>query len=87
MTLMASRSASRSRAEYFVVLQDNAWMIKHLGIHHGPYTTQRAAILTAINAAHGSGLDGFQAQVLVQGEDRLFRAEWTYGRDPYPPPG
>jgi hypothetical protein len=83
MTLLASKT----RAEYFVLRHEDEWKIKHLGIHHGPYTTQRAAILTAIDAAHGSGLDGFQAQVLVQGKDHLFRAEWTYGRDPYPPSG
>jgi hypothetical protein len=27
-------------------------------------------------------LAGEEAQVLIQGEDHLFRTEWTYGNDP-----
>jgi putative membrane protein len=30
---------------------------------------------------------GHDAQVLVQGQDLLFKTEWTYGHDPFPPPG
>ena len=29
--------------------------------------------------------EGGLSQV-VQGQDLLFRTEWTYGKDPYPPP-
>ncbi len=31
------------------------------------------------------GLVGEHAQVLIQGEDHLFKADWTYGHGPYPP--
>lgn len=76
-----------ARAEYYVVLHNEQWKIKVNGQHHGPYQTQRAAIRAAVDAAHASGSKGLDAQVLVQGEDHKFRAEWTYGHDPYPPRG
>ncbi|MEP0323505.1 DUF2188 domain-containing protein [Bauldia litoralis] len=73
-----------ARNQYFVVKHQGEWKIKHNGEHHGPYTTQKAAIRAAVDAAHKS--EG-NSQVLVQGENNQFRTEWTYGDDPYPPPG
>jgi len=76
-----------ARAQYFVVLHHGEWKIKHNDKHHGPYSTQREAIKHAVDAAHESGKRGFDAQVIVQGENNQFRTEWTYGNDPYPPKG
>jgi hypothetical protein len=76
-----------SRAQYFVVLHDNKWKIKFNGKHIGPFDSQRAAITDAVKAAQKTGMDGNDAQVLVQGENHLFRTEWTYGHDPCPPSG
>lgn len=73
-----------ARAQYFVVLHEGKWKIKFDGKHYGPYDTQRAAIRAAVDSAHKAQGD---SQVLVQGENNQFRTEWTYGRDPYPPPG
>jgi hypothetical protein len=47
------------------------------------YPTQREAIDAAVAAAHDASGRGKFSQVLVQGEDLLFRTEWTYGKDPY----
>ena len=79
-----------ARDVYYVVLHDGAWKIKYGDKHYGPYGrgTQREAIRHAVDTAHEAGKknpDG--AHVLVQGEDHRWRAEWTYGNDPYPPPG
>lgn len=74
------------RIQYFVVLHENEWKVKHLGTHY-PYRTQADAIRAAVDAAHDSGKRGFDAQVLVQGANNQFRTEWTYGHDPYPPKG
>lgn len=77
-----------ARTQYFVVLHEGEWKISLNGKHFGPYSTQAKAIRTAVDAAHDEGKknrDG--AQVLVQGTDHKFRTEWTYGNDPYPPPG
>jgi hypothetical protein len=73
--------------QYFVVLHEGEWKIKHDGRHSKPYPSQREAIRDAVTRAHKYGESGQTAQVLVQGKDLLFRTEWTYGRDPYPPPG
>lgn len=66
------------------MLHGGQWKIKLDGEHFGPYSTQKAAIRAAVDAAHQARGD---AQVLIQGSDGLFRTEWTYGHDPYPPPG
>lgn len=76
-----------ARAQYIVVLHNNEWKISFDGKHYGPYVSQAAAIRDAVDAAHKSGKSGHDAQVLVQGQNNQFRTEWTYGHDPYPPPG
>jgi hypothetical protein len=75
------------RADYYVVKHDGHWKIKFNDLHYGPYDTQASAIKVAIDTANKSGVQGHDAQVQVQGEDTQFRTEWTYGHDPYPPPG
>lgn len=79
--------AEMARLQYFVVLHQDQWKIKFDGSHIGQYSTQKAAIRAAIDKAHAAGKAGHDAQVLVQGTDYKFRTEWTYGNDPYPPPG
>jgi hypothetical protein len=76
-----------ARVHYYVVLHQNEWKIKFDDRHYGPYGTQKQAIRSAVDAAQTSGKNGHDAQVLVQGENHQFRTEWTYGHDPYPPPG
>jgi hypothetical protein len=76
-----------TRAQYFVVLHQGQWKISLAGKHYGPYASQRAAIRAAVDAAQDSGTKGVGAQVFVQAENNQFREEWTYGNDPYPPPG
>ncbi len=76
-----------ARAQYFVVLHEGQWKIKHEGKHYGPYSTQRDAIRVAVDTAQKAGKSGHDAQVLVQGQNNQFRTEWTYGHDPYPPRG
>ncbi len=76
-----------ARKQYYVVLHDGEWKIKHEGKHIGIAPSQKAAIRAAVNLAHQDGRNGHDAQVLVQGQNHQFRVEWTYGHDPYPPPG
>ena len=75
-----------ARAVYYVLSAGNQWKIRH-NDKDFPYATQAAAISAAVDAAHSSGKKGFDAQVLIQGADGQWRTEWTYGHDPYPPPG
>ncbi len=75
------------RQVYYVVLHENEWKISYNGKHYGPYRTQANAIRQAVDAAHESGKKGYPAQVVIQDRNNQFRTEWTYGNDPYPPPG
>jgi hypothetical protein len=76
-----------ARERYYVVFQNDEWKIKHNDRHLESYTTQEAAIKDAVRLAQEEGSKGHDAKVLVQGKDLLFKTEWTYGHDPYPPPG
>lgn len=76
-----------ARAVYYVVNAQGRWKIKHGDQYFGPYATQRDAIRASVDAAHQSGKNGHDAQVLIQGQNNQWRTEWTYGHDPYPPPG
>lgn len=76
-----------ARLEYYVVVSGNQWKVKHNDRDYGPYPTQAQAVKAAVDAAHGAGQNGHNAQVVVQGADGKWRTEWTYGDDPYPPKG
>lgn len=76
-----------ARTQYFVVNHQGQWKVSLNGTHYGPYNSQSSAIRAAVDAAHTEGRNGREAQVLVQGANNQFRAEWTYGNDPYPPKG
>jgi len=72
------------RAQYFVTKRKGEWKIRAGYRYSGPNPTKRKALQVAIDFAERDGQAGREAQVLVQGEDRVFRPAWTYGRDPYP---
>lgn len=72
-----------SRIQYVIVLYQGRWHITLNGTRYGPYATQAQAI----EAARAAAKKVRNSQVLVQGADNLFRTEWTYGNDPYPPAG
>ena len=75
-----------ARAHYYVLSDNGQWKIRHEGKDY-LYLTQRDAIKAGVDAAHKAGRLGHDAQVLVQGQNGQWRTEWTYGHDPYPPPG
>lgn len=75
-----------ARAIYYVLKAGDQWKIRHDDKDY-PYRTQADAMRAAVDAAHKAGRDGHDAQVLVQGRDGKWQTEWTYGDDPYPPPG
>jgi hypothetical protein len=75
-----------ARDQYFVALSESGWKIKHNGEHSARYRSKTEAIQDAVAAACRAGKRGQDAQVIVQGEDLLFRTEWAYyGHDPYLP--
>jgi hypothetical protein len=75
-----------AEARYYVVQQNDSWLIKFDDEEYGPYSTQSEAMLFAIDAAQKLGDQGDRkAQVCVMGENGHFRPEWTYGQGPYSP--
>jgi len=70
---------------YIVVRDRDEWLIKFGDGEYGPYRTEAEAMLFAIDAAQKLGEQGESTQVCTMGERGLFRPEWTYGQDPYPP--
>ena len=73
------------RAQYLVVLHDEEWRIVLNGQHHGPYSSQRTVINAAVDAAHITREKGYDVEVLVQGRNNRFHAEWSCQSEPYPP--
>lgn len=51
------------------------------------HLTQDEAIRQARLIARSSIARGVEVQILVQRPNGIFRVEWTYGRDPFPPRG
>jgi hypothetical protein len=75
------------RAKFYVISNDGKWTIEHLSKNLGTYKTQTEAMDDARKMAKRQHDEGHKAQVLVQGKDKQFRAEWTYGDDPTETPG
>ena len=73
------------QAQYFIVQNDDEWMIKFDNEEYGPYKSKSEALLFAIEAAQKLGEHGNAAQVLLMGENDRSQPQWTYGTDPYPP--
>lgn len=82
-----SRRKPWRETNFFVVLHEGRWKIKHNDQHSKPYHSQTAALKDAIDQAHEVHKKGGLSQVLVQREDLQFREERTFGKDPYPPAG
>jgi hypothetical protein len=65
------------RTAFYAVIKDAAgWQINLTGKNYGPYATESAAIRDAIDTAEKASKSGFDARVMVQGEDGKFRQEW-----------
>ena len=71
---------------YIVVQHKDEWLIKFGDEEYGPYRSQAEAMLFAIDAAQKLGEQGENTEVGSMGEHGR-RAEWSYGKDPYPPQG
>ena len=68
-------------SRYFIVRNQDAWVIKYNDEEYGPYKTQSEAMLFAIDAAQKLGRYGDNADVCLMGVDGHFHQEWAYGRD------
>ena len=71
---------------YTVVRARAQWIIVYDRKRYGPYASEQQAIWWAIDAAHRSGSSNPKGAEVRATEKGRFRAQWTYGKDPYPPP-
>jgi hypothetical protein len=68
-------------ARYFIVRDQDEWLIKYDNEEYGPYKSQDEAMVFAIDAARKLGTYGESAEVCLMGENGHFRPEWISGRD------
>ena len=81
---MRMGSGEMLRPQFVVLESDGLWKIWHDGKNYGPYRTQRAAILAAIDAADRTPKSAYEPRVMVQSGLRgKVYVEWTCG-EPYP---
>ncbi|MBF0207983.1 MAG: DUF2188 domain-containing protein [Oligoflexia bacterium] len=74
------------RKVVYVLSHGSAWKVQCEHCQSEIRNTQSEAIKLA--KSHVGGLpQGTLSQILIQGSDGKFRAEWTYGSDPFPPAG
>lgn len=78
------------RNKIYVLSHATKWKVKceHCtqGSDEAVTDTQAEAIMIARKHV-GSLPQGTLSQILIQAQGGLWRAEWTYGKDPYPPKG
>lgn len=74
------------RRSIYVVSAGSQWQVKCDHCSSQNFATQGEAIRVA--KSHVAGLPGGTlSQILIQNDQGQFRAEWTYGKDPFPPRG
>jgi hypothetical protein len=70
-------STRMSPTRYFLVQQDDAWMIKFADEEFGPYKSKSEAMLFAVDAARKLAERGAETEVCLMGENGFFHAEWS----------
>jgi Uncharacterized protein conserved in bacteria (DUF2188) len=70
-----------SPRRYFIVQNQDDWMIKYADEEFGPYRSQSEAMLFAVSAARKLVRRGAAAEVCLMGENGTFHAEWSPERD------
>ena len=72
-----------ARTVYHVVPNASSWQVKRSGTVLSSHLTKPPAVEAGQRAAKGNQ----PSQLVVHKEDGTIEYEYTYGDDPYPPPG
>ncbi len=75
------------RKRLFVSPDGTQWKVQWEGGNVVSRHNTQAEAIKAARAVVRSLAAGACSQIMVQGTDGKWRTEWTYGQDPYPPPG
>ena len=70
-----------SDARYYVVGDQDVWMIKVKDDEYGSCASRDEAVVFAIDAAQKLGMRGECAHVCMVDDDGRFQSKWTYDRD------
>jgi hypothetical protein len=84
---MSDQNKTMSRLRLFVSPQGEKWIMH--SEHQPPereYDTKEEAIRAAKDLVASLPEEAF-SQIIVKKKDGTFQTEWTYGKDPFPPPG
>jgi hypothetical protein len=75
------------RKRLFVSPAGKRWNVQWEGGKSDSFHDTQVAAIRRAGAVVGSLPAGTCSQIMVQGTDGKWRTEWTYGQDPFPPPG
>ena len=70
-----------STFQYYVVGNNDVWMIQFKGTENGQYKSSNEAISFAIATAQKLGMRGERAHVSALDGDGRLRCKWSYGRE------
>ena len=70
-----------SNSRYYIVGNDDVWMIQFKGTENGQYRSSNELASFAIAAAQKLGTRGERAHVCVLDDDGHLRCKWSYNRD------
>jgi hypothetical protein len=62
---------------YFVVRHDNKWRIEFEDTYQNGFTTQKDALIGAMQMARLKAREGGKVEVLVQSDAGVWHTEWT----------
>ena len=74
------------RIHYYVMFDNDAWVIQCDGESSYPYADKRDALRDAVALAQLDRKNGRHAAVFVQGDDQMPRSEWHSTARCYSPP-
>jgi hypothetical protein len=75
------REQTRFDARYYIVGENDVWMLQFKDPEHRDVTRRNAAVAFAVGAAQELGMRGQCAHVCVMDDDGRLRRKWTYGRE------
>jgi hypothetical protein len=78
--------STNMRKSIYILSHGTQWKVQCDHCQFEITNTQGEAIKIAKQHVAGMVV-GTLSQILIQGNDGKFRAEWTYGKDPFPPKG
>ncbi len=76
-----------ARIEYKVLSDKVDWRITRNSVDISTHGNKDDAVNKARGLAKADKADGHDTQLLIQRGDGTWQTEWTYGNDPFPPPG